>query len=70
MPGYLGVDSVHQKNGAGITVSYWDSEAAIKARRDEVEHSQARRRGKAHWYKAYDLKVARIERSCSWQSDP
>ena len=30
-PGFLGVDSVRDAHGCGITVSYWDSEAAIAA---------------------------------------
>ena len=30
-PGFLGVESVRGADGFGITVSYWESEAAIKA---------------------------------------
>lgn len=69
IPGYLGVHTAHQRDGVGITVSYWENEAAIQTWREEVEHTEARRRGKAEWYQAYSLKVARIERAYNWNSD-
>ena len=31
MPGYLGIESARGADGLGITVSYWESLAAIKA---------------------------------------
>lgn len=68
MPGYLGVDSAHQKDGTGITISYWENEAAIKAWREQLEHAEARRRGKTDWYQSYSLKVTRIERAYDWQT--
>ena len=69
IPGYIGVESVHQNDGAGITISYWQSEDAIKHWRDNVEHAEARARGKAEWYANYSLKVAHIERACDWQTE-
>ena len=68
MPGYLGVDGAYQRDGIGITISYWESEDAITAWREEVEHSEARARGKSEWYESYSLKVARIERAYDWQT--
>ena len=62
-PGYLGVESVRGDDGLGITVSYWDSEAAIAAWRRHVEHSLARERGRNEWYEHYELRVARVERA-------
>jgi len=69
IPGYLGVETAHQKDGFGITVSYWESEEAIKLWRDESEHQEARRRGKDEWYQSYHLRVAKIEREYNWQKD-
>lgn len=61
-PGFLGVESVRGADGLGITVSYWRTRADIEAWRRQVEHTEARRRGRTEWYRAYRLRVARIER--------
>ena len=62
-PGYLGVDSVRDVNGVGITVSYWTSEDAISAWRRNAEHTIAREQGRRSWYKEYELRVAKVERA-------
>jgi len=62
-PGFLGVESTRGGDGFGITVSYWESEAAIRAWREHAEHAQVRRHGRAHWYEHYELRVARVERA-------
>ena len=62
-PGHLGVESVRGADGLGITVSYWESEAAIAAWRAHAEHTIARERGRRDWYAHYELRVARVERA-------
>jgi heme-degrading monooxygenase HmoA len=62
-PGYLGVDSVRDANGVGITVSYWSSEEAIAAWRRNAEHTIARESGRKNWYAKYELRVAKVERA-------
>lgn len=62
-PGYLGVDSVRDASGVGITVSYWTSEAAIAAWRRDSEHTLAREQGRKNWYAQYELRVAKVERA-------
>lgn len=62
-PGYLGAESVRGADGFGITVSYWDSEAAIAAWRTQSEHVAAQELGIARWYDYYELRVARVERA-------
>ena len=37
-PGYLGVESVRDATGRGITVSYWESLDAIRRWRADAEH--------------------------------
>lgn len=66
-PGFLGVDSAHS-DGVGITVSYWESEDAIHAWKLQLEHSEARRRGRESWYSQYSLRVARVERAYDFQA--
>jgi heme-degrading monooxygenase HmoA len=62
-PGYLGVDSVRDATGVGITVSYWSSESAIGAWRRNAEHTIAREQGRKSWYVEYELRVAKVERA-------
>ncbi|MFT4266128.1 MAG: antibiotic biosynthesis monooxygenase [Xenophilus sp.] len=62
-PGFLGVESARGADGFGITVSYWASEEAIAAWRRHAEHTLAREQGRTHWYEAFQLRVARIERA-------
>jgi heme-degrading monooxygenase HmoA len=62
-PGYLGVESVRDAGGLGITVSYWQDEASILAWRRNAEHTLARERGRTEWYEHYELRVAKVERA-------
>lgn len=68
MPGYLGIESTRDAEGLGITVSYWSSEAAIAAWREQLEHRAAQARGKAEWYEHFELRVARVERAYRFTS--
>ena len=62
-PGFLGVESARGDDGFGITISYWQSEAHIRAWKLEAEHSDARRRGRLEWYEHFEMRVAKIERA-------
>jgi heme-degrading monooxygenase HmoA len=60
-PGYLGME--HAGGGDGsITVSYWRSLEDIAAWRRHADHLMAQRAGRERWYRAYALRVARVER--------
>lgn len=63
VPGFLGVESARDGAGFGITVSYWDSEAAILAWKRQSEHAAIRERGRWHWYEHFEVRVARVERA-------
>ena len=58
-PGFLGFESARQE--IGISVSYWASLEAIAAWKENIEHRQAQRRAK-NWYKAFRVRVCRVER--------
>ena len=62
-PGFLGVESMRGVDGFGITVAYFESEAAIAGWRDNAEHAAARERGRNQWYEHFELRVARVERA-------
>ena len=61
-PGFLGVESVRDAEGVGITVSYWESLEAIRAWKANGEHLGAQAKGKSAWYQAYRLRICRVER--------
>ena len=58
--GYLGIESA--RNELGITVSYWKNIEAIIKWKNNVEHSIAREKGRALWYKKYQLRICKVER--------
>ncbi len=62
-PGFLGVESARSLAGLGITVSYWDSEEAIRAWRLHAEHQHAQELGRQKWYSHYCLRICRVERA-------
>ena len=65
-PGFLGLEGVRGADGYGITVSYWESEAAIAAWSANLEHRQAKATGRRRWYERYILRVGRVDRECHW----
>ncbi|MBA1430400.1 MULTISPECIES: antibiotic biosynthesis monooxygenase family protein [Pseudomonas fluorescens group] len=60
-PGFLGVESAREA-GLGITVSYWSSEAAILAWKQQAEHRQVQEQGRSLWYAAFQTRVCKVER--------
>jgi len=62
-PYYAVVFTSQRRDGLGITVSYWQDEAAILAWRRHAEHTLARQRGRQEWYEHFKLRVAKVERA-------
>ena len=61
--GFLGMESVRQSDGFGITVSYWRDESAIRAWKTDAEHLAAQQAGKKTWYAQYHVRIAKVERA-------
>lgn len=61
-PGYLGVESVRDDQGVGITVSYWESLDAIRNWKRNEEHLVAQSKGKSDWYSRFQLRICKVER--------
>ena len=61
-PGFLGVESVRNTDGVGITVSYWESLDAIRNWKRNEEHLVAQAKGKSDWYQRYRLRICKVER--------
>ena len=62
-PGYIGIESTRDETGLGITVSYWQDEAALRNWKQVSEHLLAQKLGKERWYEHYTLRVTRVERA-------
>lgn len=58
--GFLGIESARDE--IGITVSYWKDLESIRNWKNQVDHQVAQKRGKKEWYKAYKVRIAKVER--------
>ena len=67
--GFLGIESVRDANGVGITVSYWNSLDAIRAWHADAEHRLAQAQGRAKWYARFRLRVCRVEQEYDFTRD-
>ena len=65
-PGFLGIESARE--ALGITVSYWSSLEAIRAWKADADHLFAQQQGREQWYRAYHVRIARIERAYDFAS--
>lgn len=63
-PGYLGIESARDsRTRFGITVSYWETEAAARAWKQVADHLQVQRLGAAKWYERYQVRIATVGRA-------
>ena len=58
-PGFLGFDTARQE--IGISISYWSTQAAIKAWKENIEHLQAQSKAR-DWYTTLRVRICRVER--------
>jgi len=58
--GFLGVESARSE--VGITVSYWQSIAAIKNWKANTRHLLAQQYGREKWYEQYKVRICLVER--------
>lgn len=63
--GYLGIESARSE--IGITVSYWESLDDIVQWKNNIEHTEARDKGRSMWYKKYQLRICKVERDYGFE---
>ncbi|MEE9494694.1 MAG: antibiotic biosynthesis monooxygenase [Gammaproteobacteria bacterium] len=68
-PGFLGVESVRETTGDGITVSYWSDLASIEAWKNNAEHRVARQHGREHWYQSFNVRICKIEKEYTFNEN-
>jgi len=59
-PGFLGVESVRNAQGLGITLSYWTDHQAAAAWGRQPEHREAQRLGRERWYLWFHTRVLSV----------
>jgi heme-degrading monooxygenase HmoA len=59
--GFLGSESFRDKNGFGVTISYWENLESIKKWSKDEKHMIAKERGKKNWYEEYTIRISKIE---------
>ena len=64
--GFLGMESARSE--IGITVSYWQTLAAISAWKNNMEHAAVRELGREKWYKKYQLRICKVERAYGFEN--
>ncbi|MFD1886168.1 antibiotic biosynthesis monooxygenase family protein [Paenibacillus wenxiniae] len=67
-PGFLGVESYRNAEGAGVTISYWSDLEAIRNWKANPLHQLAQQQGKQQWYDQYSVKICKVERTYSFEA--
>jgi len=65
--GFLGIESA--RNEIGITVSYWNSLEAINKWKLNVDHTEAREKGRSTWYKQFKVRICKVERDYGFETN-
>lgn len=65
-PGFLGLETVREENGLGITVSYWRDREAIAAWGEHAEHRTAQMLGRKEFYSWFQLRITKVVEDCSF----
>jgi heme-degrading monooxygenase HmoA len=65
--GFLGMETA--RDTIGITVSYWRDLDSIKKWRENIEHSEARSKGRSDWYKSFRTRIAKVERDYGFEKE-
>jgi len=63
--GFLGIEAARSE--IGITVSYWNSLEAIKNWKLNVDHIEAREKGRSTWYKKFKVRISKVERDYGFE---
>lgn len=63
--GCLGIESA--RNELGITVSYWKNLEAIKNWKRNIDHTEAREKGRTTWYSKFKVRICKVERDYEFE---
>ena len=67
--GFLGVETVREPSGLGITVSCWRDLDAIHRWRQNSAHLAAQQAGREKWYTHYHVRICKVEREYDFEAE-
>jgi len=68
IPGFLGSESFRDSDTRkGVTIAYFEDEAAVKRWREVSEHKEAQNLGREKFYSEYRTRVTLVEREYHWE---
>ncbi|WP_394209056.1 antibiotic biosynthesis monooxygenase family protein [Enterovibrio calviensis] len=68
--GFISIERYQSLNSEGrmLSLSFWETEAAIAKWRENLEHQMAQEKGKSCLFKGYRLRVANVARDYGMES--
>ena len=69
-PGFLGMESVRDTSGVGITLAYFRTQADVIAWKHVTAHAHAQKLGRERWYQDYAVRIAKVERAYTMATSP
>jgi heme-degrading monooxygenase HmoA len=67
--GFLGMESVREDAGLGITISYWRDRESIETWRRNTEHQHAQRLGRQEFYSWFQTRIGKVTEERSFGLD-
>ena len=61
-PGFVKLKSFTAADGERLTIVWWRDAETLRAWREDPEHRAAQAKGRALWYRYYDMEVAEVVR--------
>ncbi len=65
-PGFLGIEAAGDDD-LTIAVTYWDSDASIRAFKELAEHLVIQQKGKDKYYQNSKVRIAKVERDYGFE---
>ena len=69
-PGFLRAKSFTADDGERLTIVWWKDHETLRAWREDPEHREAQGKGRALWYRYYDMEVAEVVRESHHAREP
>jgi len=69
-PGFIRAKSYQAPDGERMTVVWWRDEESLREWRNLARHREAQSTGRQRWYRYYEMEVATVTRSASFELEP
>ncbi len=69
-PGFIDVKSYKSEDGERLTAVWWKDKESLREWRELARHREAQNTGREKWYQYYEMEVATVERTSSFERKP